>query len=202
MSERALTIMTGLHTRPALPTTAALEAELAREARRSRALRAVRATLLVLVAVAAGAVLVATLFLPVLVVHGTSMTPTLHDGEIVVSAKGSSYERGDVVAFYYNNSILVKRVIATEGQWVDIAEDGTVTVDGQTLDEPYVDELALGTCDIALPYQVPDNRVFVMGDHRSTSVDSRSSEIGCVETEDVVGDIVFRLWPLSGFGLL
>lgn len=123
---------------------AALKAELERTSRRARTMRVLRGTLLVLVAVAAVAVLAAMLFLPVLMVHGTSMTPTLHDGEVVVSVKGAAYDRRDVIAFYYNNSILVKRVIATEGQWVDIADDGTVTVDGERLDKPYVDEPALG----------------------------------------------------------
>ena len=185
-----------------LPSTADLERELEREQGRTRMRRIVRGTFFVLIAVAAVAVLVATLFLPVLVVHGSSMTPTLHDGEMVVSVRSSAYQQGDVIAFYYNNSILVKRVIATSGQWVDINEDGVVRVDGQVLDEPYVDQLALGTCDIELPYQVPEGRIFVMGDHRTTSIDSRTSEIGCIDEDDVVGDIVFRFWPLDNFGLV
>lgn len=128
------------------------------------------------------------------------MTPSLGEGDIVLSVKGGSFKTGDVVAFYYNNKILVKRVIARSGDWVDIDDDGNVTVNGIMLDEPYVSEKALGECDIKLPYQVPESRVFVMGDHRSTSVDSRNSAIGCVSEEQIVGKIVFRVWPLKSFG--
>ena len=185
-----------------LPGTAELEAELARVTRADRRRGVVLTTLLTLLAVAAGAVLVASLALPVLAIRGSSMTPLLHEGDVVVAVRGSSYHTGDVIAFYHNNQILVKRVIAQAGQWVDIAPDGTVSVDGQVLDEPYVEEPALGTCEITLPYQVPEGRVFVMGDHRSTSVDSRSSQVGCVAGEDVVGRILFRVWPPSGLGAL
>jgi signal peptidase I len=128
------------------------------------------------------------------------MTPTLDSGQIVVLVKTSNYKTGDVIAFYYNNKILVKRVIAQAGDWVDITQDGNVIVNGKELDEPYVSEKAYGECDIKLPYQVPDDRVFVMGDHRSVSVDSRSSQIGCIADEQVVGRITFRVWPFSKFG--
>ena len=155
-----------------------------------------------LITVAAAAVLVATLLLPVLRIYGTSMTPTLDNGQIVVSVKTGELEPGDVVAFYYNNKILIKRVICGSGDWVDIQQDGTVLVNGQVLDEPYLTEKALGTCDIELPYQVPDGRVFVMGDHRETSVDSRSTSVGCVAQEQIVGRIFFRVWPLNEFGFV
>jgi signal peptidase I len=125
------------------------------------------------------------------------MTPTLEDGNVVILTKGSSYETGDVIAFYYNNKILIKRVIASAGDWVDIASDGTVSVNGEVLDEPYVSERSLGECDLEFPYQVPDERVFVLGDHRSVSVDSRSSQIGCVSEEQVVGKLALCIWPLS-----
>lgn len=150
--------------------------------------------------VAAVAVLVATLVTPVLQITGSSMTPTLHDGQLVVSLKGGSFSQGDVIAFYYNNKILIKRVIAGPGDWVDIDQYGNVSVNDQPLDEPYLTDKALGECDIELPYQVPDGRYFVMGDHRATSVDSRSTTIGCVAEEQVVGNIAFRIWPLTELG--
>jgi signal peptidase I len=150
--------------------------------------------------VAAVAVLVATLLLPVLRIYGTSMSPTLTNGEIVLSLKGSDFETGDVIAFYYNNKILVKRVIAGPGDWVDIKEDGTVYINDVELDEPYVVEKALGECDIEMPYQVPESRYFVMGDHRSVSIDSRSTSIGCVSEEQIVGKLVMKIWPLSDLG--
>ena len=184
------------------PTLEQLTAELARENYKRRFGRVLRSTLFTLVVVAAAAVLVATIWMPVLQIYGSSMTPTLNEGEIVVSVKGSAFEPGDLVAFYLGNKILVKRCIAGPGQWVDINENGDVSVDGQLLDEPYLREKALGECDQNFPYQVPESRYFCMGDHRATSVDSRHSAVGCVAEEQIVGKIVFRVWPLSGFGAL
>ena len=184
------------------PTLEQLTAELARENYKRRFGRVLRSTLFTLVGVAAAAVLVATIWMPVLQIYGSSMTPTLNEGEIVVSVKGSDFEPGDLVAFYLGNKILVKRCIAGPGQWVDINENGDVFVDGELLDEPYLTEKALGECDQSFPYQVPESRFFCMGDHRATSVDSRHSAVGCVAEEQIVGKIVFRVWPLSGFGAL
>ena len=183
-----------------LPTTEQLEQELHRVRYRSRYRAVLRSTVYTLITVAAIAVLVATLWLPVLQTYGSSMTPTLNDGEIIISMKTSQFEPGDIVAFYYNNKILVKRVICSAGDWINIDQDGTVYVNGKLLDEPYLVEKALGDCNIELPYQVPDGKIFVMGDHRSTSVDSRNTAVGCVAQEQIVGRIVFRVWPLTQFG--
>lgn len=185
---------------PVLPTVQQLEAELKREKYRGRYWKMLRGTVAVLVVVAATAVLISNLLLPILRIYGSSMTPTLVNGNIVAAVRNGTYQRGDIIAFYYNNKILVKRVIGMPGEWVDMDESGNVTIDGEPLEEPYLTEKALGECDIELPYQVPDGRIFVMGDHRSTSVDSRSTSVGCVSGEQLIGKIVFRVWPLSGFG--
>ena len=185
-----------------MPATEQLEEELKREKYKHRYRSVLRSTVYTLVIVAAVAVLTATLWLPVLQIYGSSMTPTLQDGEIIFTVKTSKFEPGDVIAFYYNNKILVKRVICGPADWVNIDGDGTVYVNGTELDEPYLTERALGDCNIQLPYQVPDGKVFVMGDHRSTSVDSRNTAVGCVAQEQIVGKIIFRIWPLNRLGLV
>ena len=179
-----------------------LEQELNRVQHKSRFSALLKSTVYTLIVVAAVAVLVAVLFMPVLRIYGSSMTPTLSEGEIVVSIKGVDVKQGDIVGVYLGSKLLIKRVIAQEHQWVNIDEDGNVYVDAEPLDEPYLVEKALGECDIELPYQVPDTSVFVMGDHRSTSVDSRSTSVGCIQVEDIVGKIVFRVWPFSRFGVV
>lgn len=183
-----------------LPTVDQLEAELNRARYKRRYGVVLRSTIYTLVTVAAVAVLVATLLMPVLQIYGNSMTPTLEDGNIVLSVKTSDFEAGDIVSFYYNNKILVKRVIAGPGDWVDITEDGDVYVNEELLEEPYLIEKAFGDCNIELPYQVPESRIFVMGDHRSVSVDSRNTAVGCVAEEQIVGKLVFCVWPFQRFG--
>ena len=184
------------------PTIEQLKNELNRERYKRRYFLVIRSTVYSLITVAAVAVLVATLWLPVLQIYGHSMAPTLTEGEIVVTVKNSDFKPGDVVAFYYNNKILVKRVIGNPGDWIEVDEDGRVRVNQILLEEPYVQEYALGECDIEMPYQVPDGRIFVMGDNRATSVDSRSSTVGCISEEEIVGKIVFVVWPMEEFGLL
>lgn len=183
-----------------IPSVEELERELKRERYKKRYGTVLRSTVYTLITVAAIAILVATLWLPVLQIYGNSMTPTLQDGEIIFSVKTSEFEPGDIIAFYYNNKILVKRVICGPGDWIDIDGDGTVYVNEIRLEEPYLTEKALGDCNIDLPFQVPDGKVFVMGDHRSTSVDSRNTAVGCVAQEQIVGKIIFRIWPLNRIG--
>ncbi len=183
-----------------IPDVEQLEKELNRHRYKRRYKNTLKSTVCTLITAAALAILVATLFLPVLQIYGNSMSPTLKEGNIVLSLKGADFEQGDVVAFYYNNKILVKRVICGPGSWVNIDEDGTVYVNNEPIDEPYLTKKAFGDCDIKLPYQVPESRYFVMGDHRATSVDSRSTAVGCVAEEQIVGKIIYRVWPLSRIG--
>lgn len=184
------------------PSTEQLKTELDRIHYKQRFGRVLRSTVYILIVVAAVAVLVAMLFLPVLQIYGASMAPTLDEGDIVISVKNAKFEQGDLVAFYVGNKILVKRYIAGPGQWVNIDENGNVFVDGKALDEPYVSKKALGDCNIELPYQVPDGRIFCMGDHRETSVDSRNTAVGCVTDDQLVGKIIFRAWPLNKIGTI
>ena len=185
-----------------LPSSLQLSNELTRERYRRSYAMVLRSTIYTMITVAAIAILVAVLFLPVLRIYGSSMNPTLNEGDIVLSVKGSQFKTGEIIAFYYNNKILVKRVIANTGDWVDIDEDGYVYVNGEKLDEPYLQDRAFGETDIKLPYQVPDKRIFVMGDNRSVSVDSRNTSVGCVAEEQIVGKIVYCVWPFSNFGAI
>ena len=183
-----------------LPSTAELQEAYDKVSFRERLKNSIISTTNILIVVAALAILVAMLFLPVLRIYGQSMNSTLMSGELVVSVKNAHFKTGDVIAFYYNNNILIKRAIATSGQWVDIDLDGNVYVDGKLIDEPYLEEKSFGEPDIDFPYQVPDERIFVLGDNRAVSVDSRNTSVGCVTSEQVVGKIVFRVWPLSRIG--
>lgn len=164
---------------------------------RQRYRRVLMSTIGAILVVAAIAVLLATLFFPVLKVSGTSMEPTLYDQDILLLVKSNKYETGDLVSFSWQNKLLIKRIIGMPGDIIDISDDGVVSVNGEELDEPYVDELALGESDLEYPYQVPENRYFVLGDHRSVSIDSRSSTIGCIEKSQIVGRVFLRVWPFS-----
>lgn len=183
-----------------------IEEELKRINHKSRFYELLKSTINILIVVAACAVLVAVFFIPIFRIYGNSMSPTLGEGEIVVSIKSKHFQTGDVVGVYYGSKLLVKRVIATSGQWVDIDKDGTVyvydDVKGEPLDEPYLDADSkhFGETNIKLPYQVPANSVFVMGDNREKSIDSRNTSVGCIDVENVLGRIVFKVWPLNEFG--
>ena len=183
-----------------LPTTEQLRQESLRLRYKKRYSRTLKSTVAVLIVVAALAVLVATLWMPVLRIYGDSMVPTLQDGQIVVSVKTSRFQPGDITAFYHGNKLLIKRFIASSSDWVNIDEDGNVSVNGEKLDEPYLMEKAFGNTNIDLPYQVPDQRYFLLGDNRDVSIDSRNTAVGCIAEDQIVGKVVFRIWPLSEFG--
>lgn len=189
----------GKHLKQDIPALESLQKELRRELYKRRFRRILRSTVDALIVVAAVAALIATLVFPVLQIAGTSMEPSLSDGNIVVLAKSRKLESGDLCAFYYSNKILIKRVIATPGDYIWIESDGTVFLNGVELVEPYVSEKALGECDVEFPYQVPENAFFMMGDQRETSIDSRSSVIGCISEDQIIGKILFKFWPLSEF---
>lgn len=182
-----------------LPQLDSLQTELKRELYKRRFRRLLRSTVNALIVVAACAALIATLLIPVLQIAGTSMEPALQDGDIVLLAKTDKLTQGDLCAFYYSNKILIKRVIATPGNYLWIDPDGTVFVNGAELIEPYLSEKALGECDVEFPYQVPENAFFMMGDQRETSIDSRSSVIGCIAHDQIIGKILCKVWPLSEF---
>lgn len=187
------------HSDKGLPQLESLRKELKRELYKRRFRRLLRGTVNTLIVVAAVAALIATLVLPVLQIAGTSMEPSLNDGDIVLLVKTGRLETGDLCAFYFSNKILIKRIIATPGDYLWINDDGTVYLNGTELHEPYLSEKALGECDVEFPYQVPEKSYFMMGDHRETSIDSRSSVIGCIAQDQIIGKIICKLWPLPEF---
>ncbi len=184
------------------PTVEELDQELKRRKHIKSCWSALWSTIWILVVAAAATVLFATYFVSVLRIDGGSMNPTLEEGQYVVAVRSKKFKTGDVVAFYYNNQILLKRVIATSGEWVDIKEDGSVYVDEELLEEPYLEEKEYGDSDLSYPYQVPESRLFVMGDHRSSAADSRLSMIGTITSDQIVGKVIFRVWPLTDLGTI
>ncbi len=185
-----------------IPPIEAVEEEKARLAHRRRFRRTLITTIAALVVVAAAAVLIATLLLPVLQVSGTSMEPTLEDGDVVVLTHTDTFDTGDLVGFYYQNKLLLKRVIGAPGDVIDIDEVGNVTVNGTLLEENYVTNKSIGSCDITFPYQVPESHYFVLGDNRTTSIDSRTSAVGCVEKDQFIGKVMLRVWPLDRLSII
>lgn len=183
-----------------LPDSKQISAEIKRVRHNKTYLRILKSTVSSLIVVSAAAVLASVLFLPVLRVTGTSMQPTLNNDELVMCLKRSSFKSGDIVAFYYNNKILLKRVIGTSGDYINIDEDGTVYVNDAPFDEPYLEEKGLGECNIEFPYQVPEQKIFVMGDNRLTSIDSRNTVVGCISEEAVLGKVFLRVWPWEKIG--
>ena len=183
-----------------LPTSGQLGAELKRLRRKRSFNKNLRNTVGALIVIAALAVIISSAFLPVFRVTGSSMSPTLANDDVVLCIRTSHYKRGDIVAFHYNNKVLLKRVIGLPGDIIEISEDGTVSVNGGVLEEDYISGKALGECDIEMPYKVPENRLFVMGDHRAVSIDSRSTAVSCVAYENVLGKVLMRVYPLKSFG--
>ena len=180
-----------------LPTKKQVETELKRYRRQKAYGKALNGTVYVLTIVAAVAVLIATLILPVLQIEGKSMEPTLVNGDIVLLTKTTNFNRGELCGFSWTNKLLIKRVIGIPGDWIEIDADGTVYLNGEQLDEPYADQLAIGECDLEFPFQVPQEQYFVLGDMRESSIDSRNTLIGCVEKEQIVGKVFFRIWPFK-----
>lgn len=185
------------HKETALPTMAQIQSERKRYRWKKAYMKALRGTISVLTYMAAVAALIATLVLPVLQIEGTSMEPTLINGDIVLLTKTTAFDRGDICGFSWNNKILIKRVIGIPGDWIEIDTDGTVYLNGERLDEPYANQIAFGECDLEFPYQVPQQQYFVLGDMRESSIDSRNTLVGCVATDQIIGKIFFRIWPLK-----
>lgn len=183
-----------------LPRIEELERAIELERQRKRYWRTLFGTISILIVAAAAAVLLSFSIFPVFRIYGDSMAPNLAGGDVVVTVRSQNPRAGDVTAFYYNNKILVKRVIAAAGDWVSMEENGDVYVNGELLSEPYLTDKSLGDCERSFPCQVPDGHYFVLGDHRELSADSRSEAVGFVAQEQLAGKLLFRIWPLKKAG--
>lgn len=184
------------------PTIDQLKNEIVRIKRQKSILRSCRAVFSTLIVVAATAIVVSAIWISMFLVYGSSMEPTLNNNEILVTLKGESFEYGDIVAFYFNNKVLIKRVIAVGGDVVDFDDSGNVYVNDKRLEERYLDSRQMGDVDIEFPHVVPNDKVFVLGDNRATSVDSRHTEIGDLSEEMIIGVVKLRIWPLNKIGVI
>lgn len=183
-----------------IPSIEELEDELARERKRRAQSKVLRIIIGILFAVIAAAVAVVILVLPIYEISGSAMAHTLNNGDIVAAIKTNVFYNGDIIAYNFDDDIQIKRVIGRSGDKIDIDSSGHIFVNGAQLDEPYVEEFDLGDCDIEFPFDVPLDQNFVVGDHRDVSVDSRNTAVGCIKDEDVIGKIVFRIWPINAIG--
>ncbi len=190
------------HSPVELPTLEQIEKERKRLQYKKKYKRTLKSTIAILLVVAALAILVATLWMPVLRIYGSSMVPTLEDGQIVVTVKSTSFKAGDIVAFYHGNKLLIKRYVAGPSDWFNIDKDGNLFINNKALDEPYIADKSFGETNIKLPYQVPDKKFFMIGDNRSVSIDSRNTVVGCIDEDQIVGKVVFRIWPFKSFGAI
>lgn len=177
-----------------------IENELKRETCKSKYNRILRSTIYGLIIVVAVATIIASLLMPVVEISGSSMAPILNEGDIVMSIKTKNLKQGDIIAFYHGNKILIKRVVASSSDWVYIDEEGTVSVNGTVLEEKYVQNKMLGDISVELPLQVQDGKWFVLSDKRDTIIDSRNNDVGCISNDDIIGKIIFRVWPLKKIG--
>lgn len=183
-------------------TISQIEQELKKEKFKSKYVKVLLSTIYTLIIVASVAALIATFIMPVLQISGSSMSPTLEEGQIVVTLKTEKINKGDVIAFYHGNKILIKRVIATSGNWVKITDEGDVYVDGKLIEEPYLEKKSIGQYDVEFPLQVSEGSYFILGDSRETSVDSRNAVIGCINKEDIIGKVLFKVWPIKQIGVV
>ncbi|MBR3680197.1 MAG: signal peptidase I [Oscillospiraceae bacterium] len=178
----------------AVPSVEQVENELKKIRYKDLFRKTLSSTVATLIVVAAIAVLISTLFLPVIQVSGNSMEPSLKDGDILVLVKTDKCDYGDLCCVSWQNKLLLKRVIGLPGDSITIDSDGNVYVNDELLDEPYITEKSQGNCEIEFPFTVPDNRIFILGDARESSVDSRSSAIGCIEQEQIIGTVLWNVW--------